>query len=94
MSAIFRLAIAQIVKPSWWNDPPIAWQGNRTAQSRRAHRRADLVRLVKQFGRPVTISEIAEEMEVTVYSVRNQILPAVAAGELTRHVINGEIKFS
>lgn len=80
MNLSFYLDQAQ--RGTWWFDNE-AEPSKTDLKARRQHLEM-IVSKVSEYGRPVSLTELADTLDLSVYSLRNSIMPAVKAGRLVK----------
>lgn len=89
MTSLVAFGIAQIQRPSWWNEPSEPWKSNIAAKRRCEVQQHEFIHQVVSLGRPVSIAEIAEFMGHSVWTINNRMRVPVRDGYL-RKVIKNE----
>lgn len=80
------IALSQISKPSWWNDPPEPWQTNRKRLAETSEQRDLLLASIQRKRTPKTMAELADENDCTVAKIRSLVAPFIESGVLVRGV--------
>ena len=85
------LALDQVQRGTWWNEPSEPWRSNTAARKRSEEDRQALLRILRAAGQPIPIKQLADMAELALMSVRNLMAPAIASGQVRREVIHGII---
>lgn len=89
MTSLVAFGIAQIQRPSWWNEPSEPWSSN-IARKKKCHlQQEEFVKQVASMGRAISIAELAEFMGHSVWTINNRMRVPVRDGYL-RKVIKNE----
>lgn len=85
------IALNQITRKTWWNDPPQPWKSNKKRLNDSAERRIKLFNQIKRHGRPVLFSSLAESNQCTIQVIRGLSNQMVIDGKLRRVQIDGKM---
>ena len=85
------LALAQIQRPSWYGEALGDGDRNVAAKRRSEENRKHILNIIKRSDDPIPMKQIADMTGLTLYSVRNLVMPSIADGLLDRVTINGII---
>lgn len=81
-----KLALSEIAKTSWWNEPHQPWKSNKKRLANVEEQRKLLLASILKKRTPKTMAELAEENDCTVAKIRALVAPYVDSGVLVRGV--------
>lgn len=85
------IAFAQIQRPSWYGESLGDGDRNVAAKRRSEENRQCILSIIRRADGPIPMKQIADMTGLTLYSVRNLVKPAIAAGTVERVTIDGII---
>lgn len=85
------LALDQVQRGTWWNEPSEPWRANAAARRRSEEHRQCLLRMIQSSPEPVGIKEASDRTGLSIASIRNLLKPALEAKQIQRVTIGGVV---
>lgn len=83
------IAIDQVQRGTWWNEPSEPWRANAAARRRSEEHRQCLLHIIRSSSEPIGIKEASDRTGLSIASVRNLLKPAMESGIIRRVTIDG-----